>query len=71
MPNLLEEAKKSNKVTFYEITPEVVELALAWAKDEISFGQAKKGLNITENNKGYSILARALKEYIQKKPTIE
>ena len=47
--------------TPYKITPEVIELALAWKNDEVSIGQIQKALNIKEPNKIYAILARALK----------
>ena len=75
--NLVEQAKelKSKRRTNYEITPEVIELALAWQRDEIAIGQIKKVLNIAEPNKIYAILARALKanakgpKEIEKKPT--
>jgi len=61
--NLVEQAKelKSKRRTNYEITPDVIELALAWQRDEIAIGQIKKVLNIAEPNKIYAILARALK----------
>ena len=79
--NLVEQAKelKSKRRTNYEITPEVIELALAWQRDEIAIGQIREVLNIKEPNKVYAVLARALKQSvkpkesdkeIQKKPTI-
>ena len=48
--------------TPYKITPEVIDLALAWKNDEVSIGQIQKALNIKEPNKIYAILARALKQ---------
>lgn len=66
MPTLTEKAKESPKIKVYKITSEIVELALAWANDEVSITQVKKVLKVSENNKAYSILARALKEKIKK-----
>lgn len=63
MTTLIEEAKQAEKRTIHKITPEVVELALAWAKDEVTITQVKKVLRTSESNKAYSILARALKEW--------
>ena len=63
--NLVEQAKelKAKRKANYEITPEIIELALAWKRDEISIGQIEKVLNISVHNKIYAILARALKAH--------
>lgn len=66
MTNLLEQAKSQPKRTIHKITPQIVELAVAWANEEISITQVKNALKVSENNKAYSILARALKEKIKK-----
>ena len=69
--------------TNFQITPQVVKLALAWSKDEVTITQCEKVLGVKEHNKIYAILARALKasakspeekvkesdKEIQKKPT--
>lgn len=68
MTTLIEQAKQSKRQTIHEITPEIVELALAWANNEVTITQVKKVLRIDSNNLAYSILARALKEHL--KPNI-
>ena len=84
--NLVEQAKelKQTQRKNFEITREVIELALAWSKDEVTITQCEKVLGVKEHNKIYAILARALKastkspeekvkevdKEIQKKPTI-
>ena len=61
--NLVDKAKNIKpERTPYKITPEVIDLALAWKNDEVSIGQIQKALNIKEPNKIYAILARALKQ---------
>ena len=61
--------------TNFQITPQVVKLALAWSKDEVTITQCEKVLGVREHNKIYAILARALKAsakpdaIIEKKPT--
>jgi len=63
MDTLIEKAKKLKETQRknFEITPEVIELALAWSKDEVSITQCEKVLGVREHNKIYAILARALK----------
>lgn len=66
MPTLLEKAKKVNSGKEYvDITPEHVSLAVAWAKNEISFGQVKGALESKQSQTAYTILAKALKRAYQ------
>ncbi len=65
MPTLTEKAKEADKRKTYKITPQIVDLAVAWAHDEVSIGRIKTVLNVHENNKVYAILARALKEHLK------
>lgn len=72
MKNLVEKAKQIGKKTNrrnFEITPEVIELAKAWQKDEVTITQCEKVLGVKEHNKIYAILARALKA--GSKPLVE
>lgn len=63
--NLVQKAKQFKKRANVrnEITPEIVELAVAWAKDEVTLPQVNNVLGTT-STATYSILSRALKEYI-------
>lgn len=73
--SLVERAKKATKRRNFEITQDVIDLALAWQKDEVTITQCEKVLGVKEHNKIYAILARALKadkqpeRKIEEKPT--
>jgi len=63
----LERAKKvKTKKQNSTITEEYKELALAWAKDEVTFTQVGTSLGLQNNPTSvYLMLARSLKKYIQ------
>lgn len=63
--NLVEKAKQFKKRANVrnEITPEMVDLAVAWAKNEVTLPQVNNVLGTT-STATYSILSRALKEHI-------
>lgn len=63
--SLLEKAKseKVKKRPHIEITDEHVELALAWARDEIGMRQAARAIGAGGNI--YSFLAHALARYVR------
>ena len=65
--SLLEKAKKVGRKnnTTRDITDEHVELALAWARGEISYSQIKNVLGLTAPSTIYSFLAFSLQKYIQ------
>ena len=76
MGSLLEEAKKTNmkRSDPTKITKEHIDLALAWARGEVTHGQVAKALakkkGVGDTYRGMAIyitLARALREYINKK----
>lgn len=48
-----------------KITPGLIELALAWANDEISITSVTEALNFPRGLKGYTWIALALKEHIR------
>jgi hypothetical protein len=54
--------KKINR----EITPEIVEMALKWAHDEITLADVARKLNSVNMTHAYTTLARALKEHLKK-----
>lgn len=63
---LLQKAKETKHKRIREITKEHIDLALAWASDEITYTQAQAAMN--EQGTGshtYIILARALKSHYQ------
>lgn len=64
--SLLEQAKKvgrkNNKTQ--DITNEHIELALAWARGEVSYSQIKKVLKLTAPSTIYSFLAYSLQKHI-------
>lgn len=70
MGSLLEKAKKvkAKRSKPREITKEHVELALAWAREEITHTQVARALGGDETYRGLAIyvtLARSLKKYIR------
>lgn len=65
METLTEKAKKAPTRSIHKITPELIEMAVAWAKEEITIGQIKHAIKVSEPNKIYSVLARALKEKVK------
>jgi hypothetical protein len=73
MSTLLQQAKKSVKKSRFsvKITPEVMELAVAWARAEVSTSQAEESLieaGIVSTGMGvYCVFARALREYFREK----
>lgn len=50
-----------------ELTPEIINLAVLWAKDEKSLAQVARELGTVNMTHSYTTLARALKEYIKNK----
>lgn len=64
--SLLDKAKSSNvkNNNLAHITPEHIELALAWANDEIGTQQVSEALG-KSGSSTYVILARALKGHIK------
>lgn len=69
MATLLEKAKgyKVRSNTTKPVTEEMIELALAWAKDEISIPQARKALGAPSGGQIYHFFALTLKAYISNK----
>jgi hypothetical protein len=68
---LLEKAKNRKMIRsrgVMGITDEHIELAIAWAKGEVSYSQAAEGYGYDEKNsmKVYIILARSLREAFTK-----
>lgn len=65
--SLLEKAKKVGRKnnTKPDITDEHVELALAWARGEVSYSQIKKVLGLTVPSTTYSFLAFSLRKHIE------
>ena len=65
--SLLEKAKKVGRKnnTTQDITDEHVELALAWARGEVSYSQIKKVLGLTVPSTIYSFLAFSLRKHIE------
>lgn len=68
MKTLLEKAKETGhrKQAGGDITEEIIELALAWAKGEIGLKQASEALGYTNTGNVYVIFARALKKHLNK-----
>lgn len=65
--SLLDNAKKvPTERKKNKIGAEEIELALAWARDEITMGQITVALKIGSNT-AYSMFSNALKQYIQDK----
>lgn len=62
--SLLDNAKSLKSKTHERISPELVELAVAWAKDEITITQVQSALN-TKGSNVYAKLALALRVYIK------
>lgn len=54
--------KKTNS---REITKEVIDLAVSWAKDEVSLAHVARELGTVNMTHSYTTLARALKEYVK------
>ena len=69
MKTLLEIAKKKTHPRIHkEVTPQMVELAVAWAKGEISYTQVSSTLGEVRgktNGNSYAKLARALAKYVK------
>lgn len=67
---LLEKAKEiPNRGNFKPISSEEIELALAWANNEITLTQAARAYGIDRRmgvSQAYNRLALALREYIRK-----
>jgi hypothetical protein len=65
---LLEKANAApNRDRKLQVSDEVIELALAWARDEISLAQAITALKgERRKNSGYVDLARGLREAVRK-----
>ena len=69
MKTLLQKAKAvTTRTAMRRVTEEEIELAVAWAKGEISYSQAMVALNGNDKSQVpiYSRLAIALRDYIQK-----
>lgn len=67
---LLQKAKQSKKRDISKVDEQQIELALAWAKDEIGFQQVVNALGVPMSPSSvYSRLAIGLKAYIQKTKT--
>lgn len=66
--SLLDTAKsvKQLRKNGISITPEHIELALAWVKDEVSLTQVSAALKCKSITMAYCNIAFALKEYIKK-----
>lgn len=72
--SMLEQALSHSKPRSHkgQVSDELVELALAWAKDEISYTQAQyaynksKGIEGTGGMTAYVALARALREAVKR-----
>lgn len=58
---LIEVAKEARMKRKSEYSKEEIELALAWANDEVSLGGVEKATK----KKGYSFVASALRQYIR------
>jgi len=67
--SLLEKAKKVGRKnnTTQDITAEHVELALAWARGDVSYTQIKKALGLTVPSTIYYFLALSLRKHIETK----
>lgn len=65
--SLLEKAKKVGRKnnTTQNITDEHIELALAWARGDVSYSQIKKVLGLTVPSTIYSFLAFSLRKHIE------
>lgn len=57
----------TKKTNSREITTEVIELAVSWAKDEVSLAQVARELGTVNMTHSYTTLARALKDYVKSK----
>jgi len=66
-PTLLQKAKKTATKTYRKsnFSNEHIELAIAWAKDEVTFSQCKVVLNCKGGNDTYIQLLRILKQYVK------
>lgn len=66
MKTLVEKAKEiKRKSKTEELNKDQIELAVAWAKNEISMTSVSKVLDIKNNSNVYTFLALALRQYIQ------
>jgi hypothetical protein len=54
-----------NKKHAREITPEIIKLAVAWAKDEVNLAEVTAALGTFNMTHSYTTLARALKAHIK------
>lgn len=59
--------KKSN-VREREITKEIIDLSIGWAKDEITLADFTRALGSINATHSYTTLARALKAHIKNQP---
>lgn len=58
--------EKKTERNWLEITPDHVELAVAWANDEVKLAEVSKVLGYEHSsNQSYIFLARSLKEYVK------
>lgn len=65
--SLIKQAKQNKKQKRNIIKKEHIELALAWANDEIGISGIARVLNKKSSGATYVFLALALREYIAKK----
>ena len=64
-PKKTPKEKKTDR-NWREITPDHVELAVAWAKDEVKLAEVSKILGYEHSsNQSYILLARSLKQYVK------
>lgn len=63
--SLLSEAKKVKMQKSRDIDDEHVELAVAWAKDEVSGVQIMTALHIKGGSSLYLFLTNALRQYVR------
>ena len=65
--SLLQKAKAiHNRRSLRAITDEQIELAVAWARDEISYMQVHQVIGKRDGMAAYTLLARALREHIKR-----
>ena len=67
--SLLLKAKSIKSKTIEKVSEEQIELALAWARGEVSYTQVNFAITGKETNSGkcYTFIANGLKKYIQNK----
>ena len=51
-----------------EITPEIIELAVAWAQHDIKLREVQEVLNLKHTTVTYLVMARALRQYVKNLP---